>query len=222
MTPGKRAFDLVVTLLALLLLWPLILAIALAVRICDGVPVLYRAERMKTPETGFLLWKFRTMTDDPARIGVTGGDKGTAITPLGRILRRTRLDELPQIWNVLRGDISLVGPRPPLRLYVELAPELYREVLQCRPGLTGLATLVFHRHEGAILARCRDAAETHEVYLRRCVPRKARLDGLYCRHRSVCFDLLVLVRTVRAMLGGSDRRRDAGKFPGKAGLATKR
>ena len=97
----------------------------------------------------------------------------------GRFLRRSRLDEVPQLWNVLKGDMSFVGPRPPLRLYVERFPELYAKVLQSRPGVTGLATLVFHRHEEKLLAACRSAAETDAVYARRCVPRKARIDLIY-------------------------------------------
>ncbi|MBE3639003.1 sugar transferase [Mangrovicoccus algicola] len=202
MTPGKRAFDLLVALLLLPLLLPVIAAVAAAVLILDGRPVFYLSERMRSPSRGFTLVKFRTMTVDPARGGVTGGDKADQITRSGRWLRAVRLDELPQIWNVLRGDISLVGPRPPLRRYVEAAPALYAEVLACRPGLTGLATLRFHGHEARILARCRSAPETERVYLRRCVPRKARLDLIYRRNRSICLDIMILVQTFCAVLPG--------------------
>ena len=102
---------------------------------------------MKAPGVPFHLWKLRTMTVVREDSGVSGGDKAARITPVGRFLRRARLDEIPQLWNVIRGDMSFVGPRPPLRLYVERFPALYAEVLKSRPGITGLATLHFHAHE---------------------------------------------------------------------------
>ncbi|WP_108263585.1 sugar transferase [Mangrovicoccus ximenensis] len=200
MTPAKRVLDLAVCLLLLVPVLPVMAVIALLILILDGGPVFYLSERMKAADAGFTLVKFRTMTVDPRRGGVTGGDKADQITRTGRWLRAVRLDELPQIWNVLRGDLSLVGPRPPLRRYVEAAPELYREVLACRPGITGLATLRFHRHEARLLAGCASAAETDSVYRRRCVPRKARLDLIYRDNRTVCLDVLILVQTFWAVL----------------------
>ncbi len=134
---------------------------------------------MQTPDRPFRLIKLRTMRSDGANGGVTGGDKAGRVSGFQRLLRRSRMDEVPQLWNVIRGDISLVGPRPPLRQYVQAYPELYARVLQSRPGITGLATLIYHRHEERLLARCRTAAETDAVYRRRCIPRKARLDLIY-------------------------------------------
>uniref|UniRef100_UPI0035171D83 sugar transferase n=1 Tax=Roseovarius indicus TaxID=540747 RepID=UPI0035171D83 len=142
----------------------------------------------------------RTMRHDPADAGVSGGDKVHRITRTGRYLRRNRLDEIPQLWNVLRGDISFVGPRPPLRRYVELRPDLYARVLQNRPGVTGLATLAYHGKEEELLAACTDAADTERVYLKHCVPAKARLDLLWARHRSFCYDAALIVETVRRVL----------------------
>ena len=153
------------------------------------------------PDQSFRLVKFRTMRPDPTTGGVTGGDKSARISRVQRFLRRSRLDELPQLWNVLRGDMSFVGPRPPLRVYVEAFPDLYAEVLRSRPGVTGLASLTFHAHEEAILARAASAAETDALYRRRCVPRKARLDLIYQRKASLCFDLALLWRTLRRVFG---------------------
>lgn len=144
MTPAKRLMDIALALVFLLLLSPLLLFVSLCVLIVDGRPILYRSERMKTPTQGFQLWKFRTMSVVETDSGVSGGDKSARITPLGARLRRTRADEMPQLLNILRGDISFVGPRPPLRRYVDLRPDLYEKVLQNRPGVTGLATLTFH------------------------------------------------------------------------------
>ena len=197
---SKRLFDLILALIAGLLLALPALVITLWILIRSGRPVFYVAERMKTPDQPFRLWKFRTMTVSRGESGVSGGDKTARITPEGRILRRYRLDEIPQIWNILRGDMSIVGPRPPLRQYTDAFPDLYHEVLQCRPGLTGLATLHFHRHEDWLLAQCQDAAETDLVYKTRCVPRKARLDLIYRDRRSLCGDAAILFETFRRVL----------------------
>lgn len=196
MTPGKRVFDVVAALVLLTGLLPFIVLIALAILVLDGRPVLYLSERMKTQDEGFRLWKFRTMKPDASDRGVSGGDKSSRITRTGRALRRYRLDEIPQLWNILRGDISFVGPRPPLRRYTEMFPELYAEVLESRPGVTGLATLAFHRTEERLLAPCSSKDETEAVYCRRCVPRKARLDRIYTKKRSFCYDLKLMLATV--------------------------
>lgn len=195
MTPTKRVFDIVLALaLATILALPFV-ALLVFLLISQGRPLFYVAERMKAPAQPFALWKLRTMTVAPADSGVSGGDKAARITPTGRFLRRARLDEIPQLWNVLRGDMSFVGPRPPLRSYVERFPAIYAQVLQSRPGITGLATLEFHAHEEQLLAKCHNAAETDAVYVRRCIPRKAHLDLIYQHHQSLCFDLLLLGRT---------------------------
>lgn len=200
MTAAKRLTDSFLALLALPFAAAAGGVIAAALLATQGWPVLHKSERMREPGQSFVLLKFRTMRPDPGDRGVTGGDKGGRITPLGNMLRRTRLDELPQLWNILRGDMSFVGPRPPLRMYVERFPRLYAQVLRSRPGVTGLATLVFHRREAELLRGCRSAEETDAVYVRRCVPVKARLDLIYQRRRNVCFDLAILGRTILRML----------------------
>ena len=199
----KRAFDIILTLLLLTVTWPIILAIMIVMLWREGGPVLYVAERMKTPEQPFNLIKFRTMSHAPEdqNTGVTGGDKASRITPIGRKLRRYRLDELPQLINVLRGDMSFVGPRPPLRQYTEKFPDLYGQVLRSRPGVTGLATLHYHRHEERLIASATTAEETETIYATRCVPRKAKLDLIYQRHASVCFDIAILWQTLAKVLG---------------------
>lgn len=196
MTPAKRAFDLFFAALLAVLLAPVFLGLVLWLLWRQGRPVFYVAERMKGIDRPFRLWKFRTMTVAAADSGVSGGDKAARITPAGRWLRATRLDELPQLWNILRGDLSFVGPRPPLREYVERFPALYAEVLACRPGVTGLASIVYHRHEAALLARCATPEETDAVYARVCVPAKARLDLIYRRRRTLCYDFDLVFQTI--------------------------
>ena len=204
MTPGKRLLDVVcaVLLIAILALPFGLLLIWLLIR--EGRPVFHVSERMKAPGQPFRLWKLRTMRPAApgADSGVTGADKADRITPTGRLLRRTRLDEVPQLWNVLKGDMSFVGPRPPLRQYVERFPEIYGAVLRSRPGITGLASLHFHRHEEWLLARCRTPEETDAVYARVCIPRKARLDLIYQQRRTICLDLKLMLETAAKVLPG--------------------
>ena len=199
----KRAFDIALALILLLLTWPIILAITIAILWREGGPVFYVAERMKTPQRPFSLIKFRTMSHvpDDQNAGVTGGDKANRITHIGHKLRRYRLDELPQLINVLRGDMSFVGPRPPLRQYTDKFPKLYGNVLRSRPGVTGLATLHYHRHEERLIATATTPEETEAIYATRCVPRKAHLDLIYQRHASVCFDAVILWQTLAKVLG---------------------
>jgi len=201
MTVSKRLFDIVLALLLSgLLLLPL-LAVLAVMWLREGRPLFHVSERMKTVDQPFRLWKLRSMRPDSGDRGVSGGDKAHRVTPTGRVLRRYRLDEIPQLWNVLRGDMSFVGPRPPLREYAERFPDTYREVLKSRPGITGLATEVFHAHEEWLLRRCETPEQTDAVYARACVPRKARLDLIYQRHRSLCFDLVLLLRTAAKVFG---------------------
>ena len=205
--PAKRALDLALTLPAAAVAAPVLAVIVPLMLATQGRPVLYVSERMRAPGRPFSLLKLRTMRPAAGDAGVSGGDKAGRITPMGRWLRRLRLDEIPQIANVLRGDMSVVGPRPPLRLYTEAFPETYAEVLRTPPGVTGLATLIYRRHEERLLARCATPEETHALYARACVPRKARLDRIYAARWSPGLDLWVLWRTLATLAGAPPRRR---------------
>ena len=198
MTISKRILDLVTIGLMLPVLIPAGLVFALMIWHKDGWPIFYVSERMSGPKTGFRLWKFRTMTVEKQDGGVSGGHKAARITRMGRILRRTHADEIPQLWNVIRGDISLVGPRPPLRSVVKKFPEVYEQVLQSRPGITGMASYFYARHEDWLLRNCKDAAEAEAVYARACVPRKARLDMIYQKNQSITLDLWLIWITAAA------------------------
>jgi lipopolysaccharide/colanic/teichoic acid biosynthesis glycosyltransferase len=197
MTTSKRLFDLTLALFLGALLLPFLALLAALLLVAEGRPVFYISERMRTPTQSFGLIKLRTMRPAPpgTKEGVTGGDKAARMSRLHRILRRTRADEIPQLWNVIRGDMSLVGPRPPLRLYVEAFPDLYARVLKNRPGITGLASLRYHAVEERLLAACRTPEETDAVYRRRCVPRKAALDLIYQRRRTLCWDMMLVLET---------------------------
>ncbi len=209
MTVSKRLFD----LLFAALLAPSVLLI-LAVLIpwlwaTQGPPLFYGSERMHSVKRRFTLWKLRSMTVVDTDSGVSGGHKAARVTRAGQVLRRKRLDELPQLLNILRGDISLVGPRPPLPEYVERFPDIYAQVLRSRPGVTGLATLVFAAHEERMLARAQSEDETDSIYVRLCVPRKARIDLIYQRRRTVKLDLWLVLLTIARVFGLSR----AGRLP---------
>lgn len=207
MTRSKRLLDLVLVALMAPFLLPLLALLCLVLLIFQGRPLFYGAERMRSVSEGFTLWKLRSMTASAQNRGVSGGDKAQRITPIGRKLRRVRLDEVPQILNILRGDISFVGPRPPLREYVARFPVIYGQVLRSRPGVTGLASLVYAGHETMLLARCKTPEDTDAVYARACVPRKARLDLIYQRHQSVGFDLWLVAVTTARVFGQAKGRR---------------
>ena len=206
MTWRKRLFDLFFVTLLLVILGPILLGLLLWLLWKEGRPVFYVAERMKGVGQPFNLWKLRTMTVVERDSGVSGGDKAARITPTGAWLRARRLDEFPQLWNILKGDLSFVGPRPPLREYVERFPAVYAQVLKSRPGVTGLATLIYHRHEDRILARCKSAAATEAAYYRRCLPVKLKIDLIYQRHRDFGLDLWILWSTVKIVLTRKDER----------------
>lgn len=196
MTWDKRLFDLFFATLLIVILGPILMALLLWLLVKEGRPIFYVAERMKAPGEPFMLWKLRTMTVVEEDSGVSGGDKAKRVTKTGTWLRGKRLDEFPQLWNILRGDLSFVGPRPPLRQYVEAHPEIYAEVLKSRPGVTGLASIVYHKHEAALLERCETSEETHDIYSRICVPAKARLDLIYQRHQNMCYDFDLVFQTI--------------------------
>lgn len=200
MTVRKRAFDITFALLLLIPLSVVMLIVAAILLLTQGRPLFYVAPRMRAPGQPFNLLKFRTMLRDEGDSGATGAHKNWRITRVGRVLRRTRIDELPQLFNILRGDMSFVGPRPPLREYVERFPAQYSEVLANRPGVTGLATMIYHAHEDRIMASCQTAEATEAAYYRRCLPTKLRLDLIYQRRNNLRVDLWIIMNTVMTVI----------------------
>lgn len=200
MPVGKRVFDVALSLILLIPLGVVMALVAVVLLVAQGRPVLFVQWRMCSPTRAFPLIKFRTMIEADTEFGVTGADQHWRITPLGHFLRRSRLDELPQLFNILRGHMSFVGPRPPMPELVQAAPEVFARVLRSRPGVTGLATLIYHRHEYRILHNCKTAQETRATYLRRCLPAKARIDLIYQQYRTLGLDLWIIVSTLYSVV----------------------
>jgi lipopolysaccharide/colanic/teichoic acid biosynthesis glycosyltransferase len=191
--PLQRA----IALGALVALAPVLLLIAAAIRLDSPGPVLYRAERCGRGGAPFAALKFRTMTWRPDASGpAISGPADARVTRLGRSLRRARLDELPQLWNVIRSEMRLIGPRPEDPRFVDLADPLQREALSVRPGITGLAQLAF-ADEARVLGR----TDPEQAYRTVVQPRKLRVDAAYVRRRSVRLDLWILASTGLVVLG---------------------
>lgn len=192
---AKRVFDVAVALAALLLLWPLLLAVAGWIRWDSPGPVFFRQERVGRGGRLFRIHKFRTMRHGAGGLALTVGDDAR-ITRSGRFLRRTRLDELPQLWDVLAGDMSLVGPRPEVPRYVALYPaELRARALAVRPGITDPASLA-HLDEARLLAA---AADPELAYVQQILPAKVAQAAAYAERATLATDLAVLARTARAL-----------------------
>lgn len=193
--PWQRLFDIVAAGAGLLLLSPLLLVVALWVKLDSPGPVFYRALRVGRGGTPFRLFKFRSMVVDADRRGpgiTTSGDN--RVTRSGRWLRRTKVDELPQLLNVLRGEMSLVGPRPEDPRYVALYTPEQRQILAYRPGITSAASLAY-RHEETLLT----GPDWETVYLQQVMPAKLAVDLEYMAQRSLYTDLQLILRTVLSM-----------------------
>jgi len=188
----KRLFDMTAAAAGLVLLSPLFVVISVAVKIHDGGSIFYRATRVGKDGRIFRLYKFRTMVVDADRQGpvvTTNGD--TRITPIGRRLRHTKLDELPQLVNVLIGDMSLVGPRPEDPRYVALYTPEQQQVLSVRPGITSAASLIYC-HEEQILS----GPDWESMYRNEVMPAKLAIDLEYLSRRTVWIDTILILRTI--------------------------
>ena len=192
---GKRGADLLASAALLLLTSPLLALSAGAVLLSDGAPILFRQERVGRGGRRFRILKLRTMRAAPGPEVTSAGDP--RVTGVGRRLRGTKLDELPQLWNVLRGDMSLVGPRPEVLRYVTREPHAFREVTRLRPGMVDWASLVFRDEEAVLAAHAADP----DFYARVLLPRKLALARLYLRHAGPGLDLRLLLATLATVLG---------------------
>lgn len=201
----KRAFDIIVSAAGLALLSPAFLVIATAILLDSGGPVLFRQERVGLKGRSFAIHKFRTMVADAPQKGpqlTYGSDP--RITRVGRLLRRSKLDELPQLLDVLAGRMSLVGPRPEVPRYVARYPvEIRSKVLSVRPGITDLASLAYI-DESSVLAR---AADPERAYVEEVMPRKLELAVRYVDEQTLWMDIRIIFATLMGIIGLPPRRK---------------
>lgn len=178
----------------MLLTSPLLVVAFVAIKLDDAGPLFFRQTRVGREGRPFQILKLRTMRQGTAGPSVTAsGDP--RVTRVGRWLRRTKLDELPQLWNVLVGEMSMVGPRPEVPRYVEQYTPAQREVLRLRPGITDEASIEFRNEEQLLAA----APEPEKFYIEHCVPRKIAINLAYAREASVARDFRVILRTVAVL-----------------------
>lgn len=191
-----RVFDIAASLVGIILLFPLFVVVALFVKLYDWGPVLYRARRVGKQGSMFDLYKFRTMVPNADRIGggitIQGDDR---VTPVGRVLRKNKLDELPQLFNVLKGDMSFVGPRPEDPRYVEHYTPEQRKVLAVSPGITSPASVRFRNEEKLL-----NGANWERDYVEHILPRKLAMELEYFPTRSLGGDIRIIIRTLGGLL----------------------
>ena len=195
----KRAMDIAISALALCALWPVFLIIALAIKLDDPGPVFYRQERVGKDGKIFRIFKFRSMVVDADKKGLAitvGRDR--RVTRVGAFLRKTKLDELAQLINVLLGQMSFVGPRPEVEQYVKLYTPYQRQVLLVRPGITDYASIAY-RNENDLLA---GADDPQRMYIEEIMPAKLELNMKYLREISPLADIRLMLATVAAVMRG--------------------
>jgi lipopolysaccharide/colanic/teichoic acid biosynthesis glycosyltransferase len=189
----KRLFDILFSFIGVLLLQPLFVVVAIMIKVESTGPVFFKQGRVGKNFRRFMIYKFRTMVVDAEKKGLritSGGDH--RVTRIGRILRKLKIDELPQLINVLKGDMSLVGPRPEVEEYVKLYEKDYVEILKRRPGITDVSSIIF-REEEAVL---KNQADPEGYYKKILLPEKIRLAKEYISHSSFLYDLKLILNTI--------------------------
>jgi len=193
----KRVFDMMFALVGLILLSPFLLFFAILIKLGSKGPVFYRGVRVGRHGKPFNIFKFRTMVMDAERLGGTStADDDPRITKIGHFLRKFKLDELPQLINVLKGEMSIVGPRPEVQHYVDMFTEEERAILEVRPGITDWASL-WNPDEGAVLA---GSADPEKTYMEKIRPQKIKLQLKYVREQSFWNDLKIIFLTLKAIV----------------------
>jgi len=195
----RRVFDLVCAATGLLLLSPLFLLAAVAIKFADGGSVFYSQSRIGKNFQEFRLLKFRSMVPHADGKGLLTAASDSRITKVGRFLRQYKVDELPQLINILKGDMQLVGPRPEVKLYVEMFRPQYALLLQERPGITDPATLAYRHEERVFQVECLE-----EQYISQILPKKLELSLAHLQNRTFLSDLGILFRTVGSVAVQSD------------------
>ena len=210
----RRAFDAVCSLAGLVLLAPIFAAIAAAIKLDDGGPVLYFQDRVGKGLRKFRVIKFRSMFANCAGGSLLTAHHDARVTRVGRILRKYKLDELPQLLNVLMGEMQLVGVRPQVEKFVELFRGEYEELLRTPPGITGIASLTFRDEE-----RLLQESSNEEQYVAKILPIKLEMSLNYSRNRTFLCDLEIIIRTVLCLPSPTFAWRNGGSHPAAQALS---
>ena len=189
---SKRLIDILLAVVGLVFIWPILFVCAVAVKLSSPGPVLYLGKRTGRYGVPFKIFKFRSMREDAERTGgTTTGKNDTRITSVGKFLRKYKLDELPQLFNVLRGEMSFVGPRPEVAEYTDMYSAEEQEILSVRPGITDLSSLTFSDLQSHVGSENPD-----EAFRRYVLPQKNRLRLKYAREHTISMDFIILIKTV--------------------------
>jgi lipopolysaccharide/colanic/teichoic acid biosynthesis glycosyltransferase len=203
----KRAFDILASGLAIILLSPLLLPIMILLRLTGEGKIFYAQERVGLNQHRFRILKFATMLENSPNLpgGDITVDRDPRILPMGRIMRDTKINELPQLINIIRGDMSIIGPRPHTSRNAALfPPEYWRGISGLRPGLSGIGSIVFRDEEGLL----RNAADRQAIYKDVIVPYKVALETWYGKHASLALDIKLICYTIRAVLSSGMKIED--------------
>lgn len=193
----KRLFDILSSAAVLILLSPVYLIVALAIQFDSKGGVFYKQERIGKEGKPFLLYKFRSMSTGADKKGlITVGSNDNRTTPVGRFIRKYKLDELPQLLNILKNEMSVVGPRPEVAKYVNLYNKEQQRVLEVKPGLTDLASLAYI-NENEILGNSEDP---NKAYIEEIMPAKLKLNLEYIEKQSFWFDLKIILKTISSIV----------------------
>jgi len=195
----KRVFDIFFSFFGLVVLSPIIIASAIAIKLEDEGPILYKAPRVGLSGISFIMYKFRTMVMNAENIGPSStSSNDIRITKTGRFLRKVKIDEIPQLLNVLTGNMSIVGPRPEIKRFTDLFTEEEKAILNVKPGITDWAS-IWNSNEGLIL---QGAADPDKAYMELIRPEKIRLQLLYIKNHNFFIDLKIIFLTIRKIVFG--------------------
>jgi lipopolysaccharide/colanic/teichoic acid biosynthesis glycosyltransferase len=194
----KRLIDFSLSLVGLLLLFPVFIIIAILIKLEDGGSIFFRQVRVGQHGKLFKIYKFRTMVENAERLGIqVTKEDDPRITKIGKILRKYKLDELPQLINVLKGEMSLVGPRPEVPKYVNIYKEEYKEILKIKPGITDFAAIEFINEEKLL----KGSKNPEKIYLEQILPKKMEFYKKYIHEISILTDLKILLKTILKIIG---------------------
>ncbi|MCX0357144.1 sugar transferase [Clostridium perfringens] len=194
----KRMFDLFFSLIGIIITIPILILVSIMVKLTSKGPIIFKQERVGKNKKIFYIYKFRTMTDcdDKASDRQVTVINDQRITRIGRILRKYKIDELPQLYNVLKGDMSFVGPRPEVKKYVKFYEEEYDEILKIKPGITDLASIEYI-DENTIISKYSDP---EKIYIEEVLPKKLMLNKRYIEEMSIKNDILLILKTIKKII----------------------